>query len=50
MFMIGDTIAYSCVNPAFINDDDEVKCQADGLWMPPVIESCRQIGKKLAGF
>ena len=47
VFMIGDTITYTCDNPAFRIDDDVVKCQADGTWMPSMVEDCRQVGKEI---
>ena len=45
VFMIGDTITYTCNNPAFRINDDVVRCQADGTWIPEVVESCMQVGK-----
>ena len=43
--MPGGTVTYSCTNPAFFIADDVATCQADGTWIPDVIEMCEQIGE-----
>jgi len=45
IFMTGDAVTYTCTNPAFVIADNVATCQADGLWIPNVIETCGQTGK-----
>jgi len=45
MFLIGDIITYSCVDPAFQIANNVVRCEGNGLWMPSAVGICTQDGR-----